>query len=111
MHHREHAVLALATLVLGGSLATAAAAVELTGPSTPAAPSACAAPALQLAPPSVLTRLTAAVELVGIRCACGSPLCLGKTQDALCGEDRFCEAVNVCANVPDGFSCLCISAP
>ena len=62
MRHRRHAVLALATLALAGWFAAAAPAAELTGPSTPAAPSACAAPASQLAPPATLTPATAAVE-------------------------------------------------
>jgi hypothetical protein len=62
MRHRQPAVLALTTLALAGWLAAAAPAAELTGPSTPAAPSACAAPARQLAPPAMLTPATAAVE-------------------------------------------------
>jgi len=63
MRHRQPAVLALATLALAGLLAAAAPAAELTGPSTPAAPSACAAPALQLvAPPAMLTPATAAAK-------------------------------------------------
>lgn len=61
MFHRQHAVLALATLVLTGWLAATASAAELTGPSTPVAPSACAAPALQLVPPAML-KPAAAVE-------------------------------------------------
>src|SRR5215470_5629107 len=66
MRHRQHAVLALATLALAGWLAAAAPppAAELTGPGTPAlaAPSACAAPALQPAPPAMLTPASAAAE-------------------------------------------------
>jgi len=62
MCHRQHAVLALATLVLAGWLAAAAPAAELTGPSTPVTPSAFAAPALQLVPPAMLTPATAAAE-------------------------------------------------
>ena len=67
MRHRRHAVLALATLALAGWFAAAAPAAELTGPSTPAAPSACAAPALQLvAPPAMLTPATAAAKPLGL---------------------------------------------
>ena len=67
MRHRQHAVLALATLALAGWFAAAAPAAELTGPSTPAAPSACAAPALQLvAPPAMLTPATAAAKPLGL---------------------------------------------
>jgi hypothetical protein len=65
MSHRQHAVLALATLALAGWLAAApSSAAELTGPGTPAvaAPGACAAPALQLAPPALLTPAPAAAE-------------------------------------------------
>jgi len=62
MCHRQHVVLALATLVLAGWLAAAAPAAELTGSSTPVMPSACAAPALQLVPPAMLTPATAAAE-------------------------------------------------
>jgi hypothetical protein len=62
MRRRQHAVLALATLALAGWLAAAAPAAELTDPSTPAAPSAFAAPALQLAPPAMLKPATAAAE-------------------------------------------------
>jgi hypothetical protein len=63
MRHRQHALLALATLAVAGWLATAAPAraADLTGPGAPAlaAPSACAAPALQLAPPALLTPASA----------------------------------------------------
>jgi hypothetical protein len=64
MRHRQHAVLALATLALAGWLAAAAPspAAELTGPRTLAVPSACAAPALQLALPAILTPASAAAE-------------------------------------------------
>ena len=62
MPHRQHAVLALAMLALAGWLAAAAPAAELTVPSTPVTPSACAAPALQLVPPAMLTPATAAAE-------------------------------------------------
>lgn len=62
MYHRQNAVLALATLVLAGWLAAEAPAAELTVPSTPVTPSACAAAALQLVPPAMLTPATAAAE-------------------------------------------------
>jgi len=52
MRHRQHVVLALAMLALAGWLAAAAPAAELTGPSTPAAPSAFAAPPAMLEPAS-----------------------------------------------------------
>ena len=79
MRHRQHAVLAIATLALAGWLASAAQAAELIGPSTMATPSACAAPALQLAPPPMLTPATAATEplvTTSTSCNCGVLSCL-----------------------------------
>jgi hypothetical protein len=112
MRHRQHAVLALATLVLAGALAAAAPAAELTGPSTPAVPSACAAPAGQLAPPPMLTPVTAAVEPLVITsnsCNCTNNLaCSGKKLGASCGGGMVCVRTGGCEDLPNGNFCSCI---
>jgi hypothetical protein len=115
MRHRQHAVLALATLALAGWLAAAASAAELTGPSTPAAPSACAALPLQLATPPMLTPATAAAEPLAITfttCNCTDDLaCLGKKLGAACGQGLNCVRTGGCEDLPRGNFCSCIVQP
>ncbi len=114
MRHRQHAVLALATLALAGWLASAAQAAELVGPSTMATPSACAAPALQLAPPPMLTPATAAAEPLvtpSTSCNCGVLSCLGKPLGAACGQGLNCVRTGGCEDLPKGNFCSCIVPP
>lgn len=114
MHYRQHAVLGLATLALAGWFAAAAPAAELTGPSTPAAPSACAVLALQLAPLPMLTPARAAAEplvIMSTSCNCGVESCLGKKLGATCGRDLICARSGGCEDLPTGNFCSCILPP
>ncbi len=114
MRYGKHTVLALAMLALAGWLTAAASAAELTGPGTPAAPSACAAPAFQLTPPQSLTPITAAAEPLVISsnsCNCGVLACLGKKLGATCGEAMNCVRTGGCEDLPNGNFCSCILPP
>jgi hypothetical protein len=114
MRYRNHAVLALATLALAGWLTAAAPAAELAGPSTPAAPSACATPALQLTPPPILSQVTAAAEpliIASNSCNCGVLACLGKKLGAACGAGLNCVHTGGCEDLPNGNFCSCILPP
>lgn len=114
MRYRKHAALALTTLALAGWLTAAAPAAELSGPSTPAAPSACAAPAFQLATLPILTPATAAAEplvILSNSCNCGVLDCLGKKLGAACGHSMICVHTGGCEDLPNGNFCSCILPP
>ncbi len=112
MTRRLMLILAI-TLLGAGWLVQPALAAEASGPSTPAAPSACSGVSLLLSAPATLSRATLspatlpAVVTPLMICGCGLPVCMNKLAGESCGTGMKCIANGHCDLSPPTYFCDC----